>query len=292
MVVVVRTTSTNRYHATQIAHPGQWEGKATVEVVICESPEEVGRLSATQIAHTMKVKGPESVMGLSTGSSTTATYEELALRVADGRLDLSQAWGFALDEYVGLPAGHPESYAEVIRTSVTEPLRMNPARVHSPEGNAADLAAAAQRYEDQIQAAGGVDVMLLGIGTNGHIGFNEPTSSFASRTRLKTLTERTRQDNSRFFDSVDEVPRQCLTQGLGTIMESREIVMVALGSGKANAIAGVVEGPITAMCPGSVLQLHPRVTIYLDPLAAEQLTLTDYYRYTYDMKPEWQLPPS
>ena len=137
-------------------------------------------------------------------------------------------------------------------------------------------------------AAGGVDIQILGIGANGHIGFNEPTSSLSSRTRLKTLAPQTRADNARFFDRPDDVPTHCVTQGLGTIMDAREVLLVAQGTGKAAAVASAVEGPVSARCPGSVLQFHPHATVMLDEAAAEQLALRDYYRHTYANKPAWQ----
>jgi len=157
-----------------------------------------------------------------------------------------------------------------------------------PDGFAKDLQAACQAYEDRILAVGGVDIQFLGVGTNGHIGFNEPTSSLSSRTRIKTLAAKTLEDNARFFDSIDDVPRHCLTQGLGTIMDARNVILVATGTNKAHAIAQVIEGPITAMYPGSVLQLHQHATIVVDEEAAAELTLIDYYKATYAHLPEFQ----
>ena len=196
--------------------------------------------------------------------------------------------GFALDEYVGIPEDHPESYASVLRREVVEPLGLDPSQVAVPDGRASDLEAACAAYEQAIREAGGIDLQILGIGANGHIGFNEPTSSFASRTRLKTLAPRTREDNARFFDRPDEVPTHCVTQGLGTIMEARELLLVAKGSAKAAAIAAAVEGPVSAICPGSILQFHPQATVIVDEEAATGLALGDYYRYTYAHKPSWQ----
>ena len=177
---------------------------------------------------------------------------------------------------------------EVLRREVVEPLRMDPALVRAPDGAAADLEAACAAYECAIAEAGGITVQILGIGANGHVGFNEPTSSFASRTRIKTLTERTRSDNARFFDSPDDVPTHCLTQGLGTIMDARELLLVAQGPQKAAAVAAAVEGPVTSLCPASILQHHRRATIMVDEDAAAGLTLGDYYRWTYAHKPAWQ----
>jgi len=257
-----------------------------VEIVILPTPAEVGRAAAAKIAH-LVARRPEAVLGVATGSSPLAIYAELAARRAAG-LDLSRVSAFALDEYVGLPTSHPESYASVIRSTVTEPLGLDPERVHVPDGLAPDIEAACARYEDAIAAAGGVDLQILGIGANGHIGFNEPTSSFRSRTRIKTLAPRTREDNARFFASLDEVPTHCITQGLGTILDARELVLVAQGENKAAAIAAAVEGPVSSMVPGSVLQWHRTATVILDEAAASRLQLADYYRYTFRNKPDFQ----
>lgn len=259
-----------------------------MEVIICSDAVRVGEVAAAKAARLASSIGPGVVLGVATGSSPVQTFAELARLVESGRLDLSQASAFALDEYVGLPKGHPESYHEVIRRTVTEPMHLDPARVHVPDGFAEDLPGACEAYEQAIRAAGGVDIQFLGVGANGHIGFNEPTSSLSSRTRIKTLAERTRRDNARFFSSMEEVPRHCLTQGLGTIMDAHNIILVATGQAKAHAISQIVEGPVTAMYPGSVLQFHPHATIVVDEDAAAELTLADYYRETYANLPEWQ----
>ncbi len=259
-----------------------------MEVVICPSAEVVGELAAAKVGRVCRDVGPEVVLGVATGSSPLSLYDHLAASVAAGELDLSAASAFALDEYVGLPAGHPESYASVIARTVTEPLRLDPARVHLPDGNATDVAAACASYEQAIADAGGVDVQILGVGANGHIGFNEPGSSLSSRTRIKTLAVRTREDNARFFDSIEQVPTHCLTQGLGTIMAAREVVLVAQGAAKADAIAAVVEGPVTASCPGSVLQFHQKATIIVDEAASAGLRGAEEYRHTWANKPAWQ----
>ncbi len=259
-----------------------------MEVIITSDAQRVGEVAAAKAARIAAPIGPSVVLGVATGSSPVQTFAELARLVDAGGLDLSQASAFALDEYVGIAEGHPQSYHEIIRKTVTEPMHLDPARVHVPDGFAQDLAAACRAYEDAITAAGGVDIQFLGVGSNGHIGFNEPTSSLSSRTRIKTLAARTRKDNARFFDSIDDVPRHCLTQGLGTIMDARNVILVATGAGKAHAVAGVVEGPITAMCPGSVLQLHQHATIVVDEEAASELALADYYKETYANLPDWQ----
>ena len=259
-----------------------------MEVIICPNAQRVGEVAAAKAARIAAPIGPKVVLGVATGSSPVQTFAELARLVASGDLDLSEASAFALDEYVGIPEGHPESYHEIIRKTVTEPMGLDPARVHVPDGFAKDLQAACQAYEDRILAVGGVDIQFLGVGTNGHIGFNEPTSSLSSRTRIKTLAAKTLEDNARFFDSIDDVPRHCLTQGLGTIMDARNVILVATGTNKAHAIAQVIEGPITAMYPGSVLQLHQHATIVVDEEAAAELTLIDYYKATYAHLPEFQ----
>jgi glucosamine-6-phosphate deaminase len=258
-----------------------------LEIVILPTPEDVGRVAADLIASVVKAK-PTAVLGLATGSSPLDIYHSLAARVKAGELDVSQASGFALDEYVGIPLEHPESYAAVIARDVVGPLGMDPTKVRVPDGRAADIEAATAEYDAAIAAAGGVDIQILGIGANGHIGFNEPTSSFASRTRIKTLAPSTREANARFFDDPDDVPTHCLTQGLGTILDAHRVVLVAQGSGKAAAIAAAVEGPLSAMCPGSALQLHQHATIVIDEAAAAELTLSEYYKYTYANKPAFQ----
>jgi len=259
---------------------------ADVEIVILPSLDEAGETVAARIAGLVTAK-PDTVLGLATGSSPLPLYRALRQRVQQG-LDLGGVRGFALDEYIGLPRGDERSYAATIDREVTRPLGLDPARVHVPDGAAADLPAAAAEYEAAIRAAGGVDLQILGIGTLGHLGFNEPGSSLASRTRVKTLTEQTRQDNARFFSNVEETPAHCLTQGLGTILEARALVLFASGEAKAAAVAAAVEGGVSARYPASVLQLHPHVTLYLDEAAAGRLELAEYYRYTYAHKPAWQ----
>lgn len=238
---------------------------------------------------TLLERKPNAVLGLATGSSPQPVYDDLATRSRAGTLSFADASGFQLDEYVGLPLDHPQSYRSVISRDVVERLGFRPDSVHGPDGMAEDLAAACSSYEEAIERAGGIDVQLLGVGSDGHIGFNEPVSSLASRTRLKTLTEQTRQDNARFFgDDIDAVPRHVLTQGIATILSSRHAVLVAWGEQKAKAVARCVEGPVTAFCPGSALQLHAHATVVVDEAAAGDLQLGDYYRHTWASKPPWQ----
>ncbi|HEY0186350.1 MAG TPA: glucosamine-6-phosphate deaminase [Cellulomonas sp.] len=215
--------------------------------------------------------GRSPVLGVATGSSPLPLYEQLAAQLA-GRADPPGWTAFALDEYLGLPEGHPESYRAVVDRDVRVPLRLDPAAVHVPPATAADVPAAAVRYEVTIAAAGGVDVQVLGIGGNGHLAFNEPGSALDSRTRVVRLTEQTRQDNARFFGgSVAAVPTHALTQGVGTVLAARRLVVLAAGAEKASAVARAVEGPVTADLPASALQRHPDVTLVLDPAAAALL---------------------
>ncbi|MFK0401854.1 glucosamine-6-phosphate deaminase [Microbacterium sp. NPDC090225] len=255
------------------------------EVVIVESKEAAGSLVATEIVELLDTRA-DAVLGLATGSTPLPVYEALRVQLA-GR-DLSQVRGFALDEYVGIDPQHPESYRSVITREVVEPLGLDPRRIHVPNGASETIQHAGDDYEAAIAAAGGVDLQILGIGTDGHIGFNEPGSSFASQTRVKTLTAQTREDNARFFDSIDDVPMHCITQGLGTILKARHLVLLAFGEGKAEAVAAAVEGPLTASLPGSAIQLHPHATVVVDEAAASRLAQADYYRYTFANKPAWQ----
>jgi glucosamine-6-phosphate deaminase len=253
------------------------------EVVIVSSAVEAGSIAADLIARVIRVNSA-AVLGLATGSTPLSTYKALASL----GLDLSKVRGFALDEYVGLPADHPESYRAVITREVVEPLGLTPSLVRVPADDGLPLEGAGDRYEADILAAGGVDVQILGIGTTGHIAFNEPGSSLASLTRVKTLTEQTRIDNARFFDSIDDVPMHCITQGLGTILRAKHLILLAFGAAKAPAVAAALEGPVSASTPGSVVQLHPRVTVILDEDAASQLQHADYYRHAWDHRLDWE----
>lgn len=252
------------------------------EVIIVDSAEAAGELAADAIEHLVR-RTPTAVLGLATGSSPLTTWRSLASR----RLDMSRVRGFALDEYIGLPPGHPQSYRAVITREVVEPLGLTPALVRVP-AESGPLETAGDDYERDIVDAGGIDIQVLGIGTTGHIGFNEPGSSFASLTRVKTLTEQTRQDNARFFEMAEHVPVHCITQGLGTILRAQRIVLLAFGSAKAEALAGAVEGPVTASLPASAVQLHPRVTVIVDEEAAEGLVHADYYRHAWEHRLEWE----
>lgn len=259
-----------------------------MEVITLADAAEIGDLAADAIGALLARKS-DAVLGLATGSSPLAIYDELAARCAAGRVSFARARGFTLDEYVGLSADHPERYRTVIDRVFVSRVDFAPGAVQGPDGLAADIPAACAQYETAIREAGGVDLQILGIGTDGHIAFNEPGSSLASRTRIKTLTTQTRRDNARFFgDDLDAVPTHCLTQGLATIMAAQHVILVATGASKAEAVHHLVEGAVSAMWPATILQHHPHVTALLDDAASHRLQLADYYRETYRCKPEWQ----
>ncbi|MFI6641355.1 glucosamine-6-phosphate deaminase [Streptomyces sp. NPDC050504] len=259
-----------------------------MEVVIVPDAKAGGELIAETMAELLRRK-PDALLGVATGSTPLPIYEALAAKVSAGAVDASRARICQLDEYVGLPAGHPESYRSVVLREVVRPLGLSEESFMGPDGTAEDVQAACEAYDRALTEAGGVDLQLLGIGTDGHIGFNEPVSSLASRTRIKTLTQQTIDDNARFFDGdTAQVPRHVITQGIGTILEARHLVLLATGEGKADAVAATVEGPLAAVVPASALQLHAHATVVVDEAAASKLKLTEYYRHTYVNKPLWQ----
>ncbi|WP_416968417.1 glucosamine-6-phosphate deaminase [Streptomyces sp. 4F14] len=259
-----------------------------MEVVIVPDAAAGGELVAEAVARLVRRK-PDALLGVATGSTPLPVYQALTARVRAGEADVSAVRIAQLDEYVGLAADHPESYRSVLRREVLGPLGIPMSAFLGPDGAADDIQAACETYDRALAAAGGVDLQLLGIGTDGHIGFNEPCSSLSSRTRIKTLTQQTRVDNARFFDDdIAQVPHHVITQGIGTILEARHLVLLATGEGKADAVAATVEGPVAAVCPASALQLHPHATVVADEAAASKLKLADYFRHTFDNKPAWQ----
>ncbi len=254
-----------------------------MEIIIQPTPAAATQIAARLMVRLIQEK-PAAVLGLATGGTMELLYRELVAK----KLDWSKLTTFNLDEYVGISPMHPQSYHSFMWEKLFSHANVSIKNVHIPDGLAKDVPAACAHYEQKISAAGGIDLQLLGIGTDGHIGFNEPTSSLASRTRIKTLTPQTRKDNARFFDSQEEVPYHVITMGIGTILESRHCVLLAFGKNKARAIAEAVEGPITAMNPASALQLHRKVTVFLDEDAAAELKMRDYYRWVFEQKPDWQ----
>lgn len=250
------------------------------EVIIVRDPTEAGSVAASIFAQQITTN-PATVLGLATGSTPLTTYAALAAAVAEGPIDVSGVRGFALDEYLGVPPEHPESYRSVITREVVEPLGLNPDYVFTPRGTGPGVTQAGAEYEAMIAEAGGVDIQILGIGSNGHVGFNEPGSSLASSTRIKALAEQTRKDNSRFFSSPEEVPTHCITQGLGTILRAKQLVLLAFGANKAQAVAAALEGPVSSAVPGSVIQQHARATVIIDEAAAAGLAHAAYYRHAW-----------
>jgi glucosamine-6-phosphate deaminase len=254
-----------------------------MEIIIQPTQQSATEVAARLIARLVRDK-PNAVLGLATGSTPLSLYQTLIAM----NLDWSRVTTFNLDEYIGLPRDHPQSYHTFMWENLFQHINIAQKNVHIPDGNASDIPKFCQSYEDQISAAGGIDLQVLGIGTDGHIGFNEPSSSLASRTRIKTLTRQTCMDNARFFGSEESVPHHVITMGIGTIMEARQNLLLAFGETKSRAIAEAVEGPITALNPASILQMHPVVKVILDEPAASELKRADYYRWVYDSKPEWQ----
>jgi glucosamine-6-phosphate deaminase len=241
-----------------------------VDVVVVDDRERLGRAAASLVLEGLQAD-PRLVLGVATGSSPITTYRALT-RSRDEGADFSRLRCVALDEYVGLPESDPRSYHAFVRREIAEPLGVRPENVLVPDGNSADPTRACAAFEDAIRDLGGVGIQLLGIGRNGHLGFNEPGSAFASRTRVVRLRATSRADNARFFLQPEDVPTHCVTQGLGTIFDASKIVLLASGSHKAAAVAAAVEGPVTEACPASILQLHHDATVIVDRNAAVGLT--------------------
>jgi len=258
-----------------------------MEIIIQPDSETASGLAAGVIVRLLREK-PDAVLGLATGSTPLRLYRELVRLHADGEADFRRVRTFNLDEYIGLPPEHTQSYHSFMWQNLFRHINIDPQNVHIPDGLAADVPAFCTSYEKEIRAAGGIDIQVLGIGTDGHVGFNEPSSSLASRTRIKTLTVQTRRDNARYFGSEDQVPHHVITMGVGTVMDARQCLLLAFGDAKAPAIAAAVEGPITAMNPASILQMHPNAKVFLDEAAAACLVRADYYQWVYANKPDWQ----
>jgi glucosamine-6-phosphate deaminase len=254
-----------------------------MEIIIQATPEAATDVAARIIARLLREK-PDAVLGLATGSTPLRLYQVLI----GMNLDWSGVTTFNLDEYIGLPREHPQSYHSFMWEHLFRHVNITSGNIHIPDGNTGDIPAFCADYESRIRAAGGIDLQVLGIGTDGHIGFNEPSSSLASRTRIKTLAPQTRADNARFFGSEESVPHHVITMGIGTIMEARQNLLLGFGSHKARAIAEAVEGPVSSMNPASILQMHPVTKLFLDAPAASQLQRADYYRWVYENKPDWQ----
>jgi glucosamine-6-phosphate deaminase len=258
-----------------------------MEVIIQPTAQEASALAARIFAVLVRSK-PTAVLGLATGSTPLGLYAELIRMHREEGLDFSGVTTFNLDEYLGLGPEHPGSYHRFMWDNLFRHINVRPENIHLPDGRASDVAASCAAYEARICAAGGIDLQVLGIGSDGHIGFNEPGSSLASRTRIKTLTERTRADNAPFFGPDEEVPHHVITMGIGTILEAREVLLLGFGPRKAEALAAAIEGPVSPMVPASALHFHPHTRALLDEAAAVRLQRSDYYRHVFANKPDWQ----
>ena len=249
-----------------------------MKVVILDSPAEVAHYGADIFSRQLGYV-PASTLGLATGSTPLSLYRELIARHQRGELSFSQAHTFNLDEYLGLPQTHPKSYRQFMNREFFDHIDIDKNNTHVPAGDADNPLSACTDYETQIHSMGGVDIQLLGIGRNGHIGFNEPTSCLTSRTRVKTLTRETIEDNARFFNDGEYQPQLSITMGIGTIMEARTIVLLATGENKAEAIKAMVEGPVSAWCPASALQMHLSTVVIIDEAAAGTLSDPQFFKH-------------
>jgi glucosamine-6-phosphate deaminase len=255
-----------------------------MEIIIQPSAEQASLLVAEMLAARMRRK-PQLVLGLASGNTPKRLYREMARLHAEESLDFSAVTTFNLDEYLEVPENHPGSLRFFMEENLFQRVNLDRSRIHVPDGNATNIEAACDAYEFAIRKSGGIDVQILGVGVEAHIGFNEPSSSLASRTRIKTLTDRTRRENAVSFGGLSEVPHHVVTMGIGTIMEAREIFVLAFGKKKALSIAQMVEGPVSAIVPASALQFHPKTRVFIDEEAASELKRKDYYRWVFDNKP-------
>ena len=254
-----------------------------MEVIILPTANDVCTRGAGIVDRLARDK-TNAVIGLPTGETPKRMYQEIVRKHRQEQLDMSKVTTFNLDEFTGLPEGHAKSFKRYMQEQLFAHVPVKSANL--PDGNAKDLSAECDRYEQAIRDAGGMDLVLLGIGEDGHIGFNEPSSSLASRTRLKTLTRQTLARSR--FDARDRLPVHAITMGIATILDAKRCVLMAFGRSKARAVSGMVEGALSAMVPASALQMHPRATVLLDEEAAAELSLKDYYREVYRHKPDWQ----
>ena len=258
-----------------------------MEVIIRPDAEAAADLTARVIAAELRAN-PRLVLGLATGRTMESVYGRLAWMHREEKLDFSRCRTFNLDEYVGLPGDDPHSYRHYMNRHLFSKVNIDLRNTHLPDGAAADLDVECANYERLIAGCGGIDLQLLGLGRDGHTGFNEPLSAFRSRTRVKALSPVTRAQNAPLFSSAVEVPRRAITMGTGTILDARRCLLLATGVDKAEIVAQAVEGPMTSMVSASALQLHPRCVVVLDEAAASRLKQTDYYRWIFENEPEWE----
>ncbi len=255
-----------------------------MEIMVKSTYEEMSRAAAGQVATILNTK-PNAVLGMATGSTPLGLYQELVRMHKQESLDFSQVTTFNLDEYVGLPVDHTQSYHHFMHENFFKHVNIPPQNIYIPSGTTSNYVAFCGWYEDRIQQCGGIDLQILGIGSDGHIAFNEPGSSLSSRTRLKTLAKQTIEDNARFFDRAEDVPVYAITMGVGTILDAKEIFLLANGAKKATAIAKAIEGSVTSMITASAVQMHPSVKVFLDEDAAAELSMRDYYDWLEENRP-------
>jgi glucosamine-6-phosphate deaminase len=256
-----------------------------VEIVIKPNCEEMSQTAARIVAKVINLK-PNAVLGMATGSTPLGLYKELVRMHREEGLDFSQVTTFNLDEYVGLPQKHEQSYHYFMHENFFKHVNIPQQNIYIPSGTTDNHPAFCQWYEQRIRDCGGIDLQILGIGSDGHIAFNEPSSSLGSRTRIKTLAKQTIDDNARFFDAPEQVPIYAITMGVGTILEASKILLLANGQKKAAAVAAAIEGPVTSMITASALQLHRDVVVIIDREAAGQLKMTDYYEWILAKRPD------
>ena len=249
-----------------------------MEIIVKKDYEEMSK-EAAKIVKNRLLKKPNLVLGLATGSTPIGLYKELIRMHKEEGLSFKEVKTFNLDEYYGLSPEHPQSYHYFMKENLFKDIDIDSQNIQVPDGLAKEIEEYCSSYEEEIKRCGGIDLQVLGIGGDGHIGFNEPGSSLGSRTRLKTLDEGTIKDNSRFFGSIEEVPKYAITMGIGTVMDCKEIILLASGKNKAEVVARAIEGPVTSQVTASILQFHPRVIAILDEDAASSLKRRDYYKF-------------
>jgi len=258
-----------------------------MEAIIRPNEDSAARLVEQIVAGELR-RHPSLVLGLATGRTMEAVYRLLVTGHQERNLDFSLCRTFNLDEYVGLAPTDPHSYRFYMNERLFNQVNLDPRNTHLPNGMAPDLDAECRDYEAKIKRCGGIDLQVLGIGKAGHIGFNEPLSALRSRTRVKSLSPVTVEQNAGFFGGATKVPRRAITMGVGTILDCRRCILLATGASKAEVIAKAVEGPITSMISATALQLHPHCTVVVDEEAASQLQAADYYRWIFENEPEWE----
>jgi glucosamine-6-phosphate deaminase len=249
-----------------------------MQIVILENAEAVAAHGAQVFIDKVNA-APTSVLGLATGSTPVALYQKLIEANQSGRVSFKNTRSFNLDEYLGLSGDHPQSYRHFMQEQLFRHIDIDTNNTFVPPGDAANPLTACEEYDASIATHGGIDLQLLGIGRNGHIGFNEPSSGLSSRTRVKTLTPATIEDNARFFEADEFQPHLSITMGIGTIMDSKKVVLLATGESKATAIHATVEGPLSASCPASALQMHKNALLIIDEAAAQKLAHKEFYKH-------------